>query len=554
MSVVGDRIYVATVRGLQVLRTSAAVVSVMQLGETTYRLQLGTSDTTGHYALTIGPAIADTLGTPMNQDGDNKFGEFTDDAFHVAINYSSPTQINLSSNQVAEKQPLGTVVGTFSTTDRDAGETFVYSLVSGEGDADNGSFTIDASGKLRTDASFDYLTKSSYTIRVRSTDSTGLSCESAFTIRVTSSLHVVSASSQIGYIDVTFNRPVDLATFSPEDVSLVPDHGAQLQRLGQTGGDFLDVDVVGNYAYVATGLELLILDITNPAAPNVVGRYDTPGSACGVTVVGHLAYVAGGAAGLEIFDIANPAAPTLVGSYGHIGYIDGVSVVGNMAYLANISFGLQILDVANPAAPSLVKALYLATGAHSVTVVDNLAYVAGGDAGLVIVNVTNPAAPSVLARCDTPGLCRGRYRSGQSGPTWRTVIWACKSWTSPTRRQQRCWGGGGTVNWAFGVAVAGNRAFVASNMAGLQVFDISNAAAPSRLGSYDTPGSAYGVTVVGNLAYVADEFGGLQIVGVADASSPYLVGRYALPGASTGRDGGGGFGLHYPFQYGLADP
>ena len=45
----------------------------------------------------------------------------------------------------------------------------------GEGDADNGSFVIPAgTNELRTAESFDFETKSSYSIRVRSTDSGGL--------------------------------------------------------------------------------------------------------------------------------------------------------------------------------------------------------------------------------------------------------------------------------------------------------------------------------------------------------------------------------------------
>jgi hypothetical protein len=80
-----------------------------------------------------------------------------------------PTDISVSSNSVAENQSTGTVVGNLSTTDVDTGSTFTYSLVSGSGDTDNSSFQI-VNGQLQTNASFDFETKSSYSIRVRSTD------------------------------------------------------------------------------------------------------------------------------------------------------------------------------------------------------------------------------------------------------------------------------------------------------------------------------------------------------------------------------------------------
>lgn len=95
-----------------------------------------------------------------------------------------PTGISLSSSSVAENQPSGTAVGDFSTTDADTGDTFIYSLESGEGGDDNASFTI-AGSQLQTVASFDYETKNSYSIRVRTTDSGTLYYEEAFNITVT---------------------------------------------------------------------------------------------------------------------------------------------------------------------------------------------------------------------------------------------------------------------------------------------------------------------------------------------------------------------------------
>ena len=95
-----------------------------------------------------------------------------------------PTGISLSNSTVAENQPSGTVVGDFSTADPDTGDTFTYSLVSGEGDNDNASFNI-TNSQLQTVASFDYETKNSYSIRVRTTDSGTLYYEKAFNITVT---------------------------------------------------------------------------------------------------------------------------------------------------------------------------------------------------------------------------------------------------------------------------------------------------------------------------------------------------------------------------------
>lgn len=96
----------------------------------------------------------------------------------------APTDISLTPTSIAENQPVGAVVGTLSTTDPDAGNTFTYSLVSGTGSTDNASFTINGN-QLRTAAVFDHEAKSSYAIRVRTTDQGGLWFEKAFAVGVT---------------------------------------------------------------------------------------------------------------------------------------------------------------------------------------------------------------------------------------------------------------------------------------------------------------------------------------------------------------------------------
>lgn len=95
-----------------------------------------------------------------------------------------PIAISLNNNTIAENQPSGTAVGSFSTQDPDAGDTFTYALVDGSGADDNSSFSISGSS-LMSAAVFDFETKASYSIRVRSTDSGGLFIEQPFTISVT---------------------------------------------------------------------------------------------------------------------------------------------------------------------------------------------------------------------------------------------------------------------------------------------------------------------------------------------------------------------------------
>ena len=95
----------------------------------------------------------------------------------------APTDIALSSTSIPENAGANTVVGTLTTTDSNAGNTFTYMLVAGTGDTDNSVFSISDSN-LRATTSFDFETRSDYTVRVRSTDQGGLFVEKVFAIRV----------------------------------------------------------------------------------------------------------------------------------------------------------------------------------------------------------------------------------------------------------------------------------------------------------------------------------------------------------------------------------
>ncbi|MBC6430546.1 DUF4114 domain-containing protein [Nostoc sp. HG1] len=100
----------------------------------------------------------------------------------TAVN-DAPTNLELSANTVNDEAAANTVIGTFSSTDPDQNDNFAYSLVSGIDDTDNNAFTIDGN-TLKINNSPDFKTKSSYKIRVRTTDNGSLNFEKELTINV----------------------------------------------------------------------------------------------------------------------------------------------------------------------------------------------------------------------------------------------------------------------------------------------------------------------------------------------------------------------------------
>merc|ERR1712018_980063 len=94
-----------------------------------------------------------------------------------------PTDLDLDNTTLDENATPNSVVGQFSTTDPDSGDSFTYALVSGTGDTDNSAFTI-SGNQLQINTTPDFESQSSYSIRVETTDGSGASYQKQLTINV----------------------------------------------------------------------------------------------------------------------------------------------------------------------------------------------------------------------------------------------------------------------------------------------------------------------------------------------------------------------------------
>ena len=161
--------------------TGSSLYSVTGSGDTYTVTVLSGAGDAGTVGLNLSDndSIHDLAGNKLGGDGVNN-GDFTGEVYE--INRTSPTALLLSNSRVVEHLPVNTVVGALTSTGPHAG-LYTYALVSGEGDADNGSFRI-VGDMLRTTAVFDYAAKSEYSVRLRTTDSAGFTLEAEYTIAV----------------------------------------------------------------------------------------------------------------------------------------------------------------------------------------------------------------------------------------------------------------------------------------------------------------------------------------------------------------------------------
>jgi hypothetical protein len=290
------------------------------------------------------------------------------------------------------------------------------------------------------------------------------------------------------------------------------------------------LDAAGDLVFVVQYGDLSILDVSDPAAPALAGRWEPPsGSIRAGSVDGQVAYLAtyesGGPNHIHAVDVSDPAHPMALGSLsfdedpravasvGHLVYlttdpelivIDAsdpsvlavvgsysaasatlglLAVAGTTAYVADSSHaytvgsdGLHVVDVSDPALPIPVGSFEAAWSSFStrVAVADGLAVVAAELEALHVIDVAEPHSPAEVAVFEEMHFSptdvafeRGRVLVSNGGPGILRII----DVTAPHAPFQVA--ASGLNLEGEGVSVSGNLAYVAAGSGGVAIFDIS---------------------------------------------------------------------------------
>ncbi|HOW64379.1 MAG TPA: hypothetical protein P5186_13095 [Candidatus Paceibacterota bacterium] len=236
--------------------------------------------------------------------------------------------------------------------------------------------------------------------------------------------------------------------------------------------DAADIDVLGPYAYVVdSSRSLHIVDVSDPAKPVGVGRHET--YAYAAKAVGQYVFLLGGE-GLEdfrILDVGNPQEPVVRSTFAWTdgSSPSGIAVSGGRVFISDRHGGLGIFDVRSATSPYLIGKRSQSTGILGVHVSGSYAYLPYDGLGLEIVPVSDPGSPILARRIDTDG-------------------------------------------YAQAVFVSGGYAYVADGSAGIVVIDVRHPLNPQRVGNYKTTGLAVDVFVAGGNVFVADNLQGLVIL------------------------------------------
>ncbi|MCD6259475.1 MAG: hypothetical protein J7J31_07720 [Helicobacteraceae bacterium] len=416
----------------------------------------------------------------------NSIGERETD---VTIRVHSIPEIKPFSKTINSMTPPDTLVGKLEML-VDDNTTISYIALSGEGSE---YFYINSSGEIYVseEAELHHFVKADYELEVTAINSYG---SNDFPISINIKALVASFdTSRAQYVTLSADGTKAYVADYNSGLQIIditdpatPTHLGSIDTPSYAYGVTLSAD--GTKAYVADGGSgLQIIDITDSTAPTRLGSFDTPGSTQDVTLSadGTTAYVADYNSGLQIIDIIDPATPTHLGSFGTPSYAQSVtlSADGTKAYVADSWSGFQIIDVNDPTAPIHLGSFDTPGSAVDVTLSADgtKAYVADYQSGVHIIDITDPTSPTRLGSFDTPGYAQDVTLSADGTKAY---------------------------------VAHGTKAYVANSYSGVQIIDITNPTAPTKLGSFDTPSNAQDVTLSadGTKAYVADHQSGLQII------------------------------------------
>jgi hypothetical protein len=168
------------------------------------------------------------------------------------------------------------------------------------------------------------------------------------------------------------------------------------------GDDIFSVKIYKNYAFVGgdRGIGLLILDVSNPASPQLLQQVPTywmSFNLSGMVIQDSLLYLSAFDSlqtGLKVFDISSPDALRLITAFPE--HINQIKITNNTMYAAKGYGGLQIFDISQPASPKTLGGFRTDGDIKNVWVYNDYAYVWAY--GLSILDISDKQHPERAAR------------------------------------------------------------------------------------------------------------------------------------------------------------
>lgn len=340
------------------------------------------------------------------------------------------------------------------------------------------------------------------------------------------------------------------------------------------------IALVGDVAYLLSGQNVDLADISAPQAPRWLGTTHFIDEVRKIVVRGDVAYAAGSAS-LLVLDVRDPANPQLLGNELLLDGVLDLDAAGGYVYVGT-GTGLQVVDVRNPREPVHVAGVTFPAPVRQVAVTGGHAYVTTSyDQGLTVVDVHAPDAPRIAGHMPAPSFLADLAAEGRrlyatmfdrvavidvTDPVAPRIVDTAPTEATPSRMHaagNRIYVAGTSASFQHhvqvfevtpagrplamvtlpmsgdvaprGLAARGDDLFVADFRRGLQVFSVSAPRSLGPAGSFGLGDSVEDVAMAGSLLFAAAAGEqGLVVSDLADPEHPRILGHVVLPNAAEG--------------------
>jgi len=352
-----------------------------------------------------------------------------------------------------------------------------------------------------------------------------------------------------------------LATMGMVTEAANPQVGELLGRWGR--GPSYVVEMDGDLAFIGSGSNVLIAEVTDLEDLQIIGEVVLPGVVFGLSLEGGLLAVASGGGGhfinvsdpfqpaylgfieppafkrysgvllregiahfvgwqvFSIVDCRDPSDPVLVGGLGGIGSDRIVLDDNAYAYVPNPFSGIATIDVINPAFPTKVG-VYPSSAEAAIALDDSYLYSAGGQ-GFSVIDYSVPAVLEQVGFLDMADVGSGMDIHGDrayvaAGDDGFTVIDVSNPVAPVVSGSLASAGEGG-----YTIAVSGQKA-VASDFDVIRVLDLTQPDIPIETDRLSMPGYSWSAAISGDLVLVGDYLQGLRVLDFSNPEEPFEVG------------------------------
>ena len=249
-----------------------------------------------------------------------------------------------------------------------------------------------------------------------------------------------------------------------------------------------------------------------------------------VVITNNLAYVANGEDGIHIFDISNPAAPISLGSTNPgtplYGGCYSIALNGDYAYMASGPDGLFVCDISDPSHPESV-AQWAIGGGHGVSVAraSNYLYLGDFSDGIRVFDISSPTNLVNVSSFTNFGgniILYSHYAFDGTGSRLGVSIFDTSDPTNLVFLGNTL---ANNAGWAQSCLVRSNYLYVADQVNGFSIFDISNPARPLKLNQLYSFDQVNSITSWGNYAVLSILGGGVLILDVSNPTNVVELGQ-----------------------------